>query len=101
MNNDGGSRNFYQRVERALEVIDADVKDILGRVGKLEGGAPQPPDTLGQILQRIATLEAQAKESKSDAMTTGARMWEIAKYLIIAGLGAGAGIVAAGGVHKP
>jgi hypothetical protein len=94
MDSDGGSRNFYQRVERALEVIDADVKDILQRVSTLEGGAPKPPDTMAQVLQRVATLEAQAKESKSDATTTGDRIWEIVKYVLIAGLGAGAAVAA-------
>lgn len=84
------ARNFYSRVERQLEVLEADGKEILQRLSRLEGGAPQPPDTLGQILQRIAILEEKAKETKSDQTATNTWVWEIVKYLLVAGGGGAA-----------
>lgn len=81
------ARNFYSRVERTLEVVEADVKDILQRVSKLEGGTPQPPDSINQILQRIARLEEQGKETKADQGTTNSHLWDIVKYVLTAVLG--------------
>lgn len=84
---DGGSNNFYQRVEGQLRVLEADGKEILQRLSRLEGGAPQPPDVIAQILQRIATLEAQGKDTKADQTTTNSRLWEVVKYVLTAVIG--------------
>lgn len=93
------ARNFYSRVERQLEVLEADGKEILQRISKLEGGTLQPPDSLNQILQRVAVLEEKAKETKADQKTAGDRTWEIVKPILLAVLGAGLALVVKG--HTP
>lgn len=98
---DGGSRNFYERVERKLEVLEADGKEILQRISKLEGGAPQPPDTLAQILQRIAKLETKQADQGKEQDTTSNRLWEIVKYVLTAAIGGAIGAWLKGGGHTP
>mgnify|MGYP001608789051 CR=1 FL=1 len=58
--------NFYQRVERQLSVIEADVKDVLARV---------------------AVLEEKARTAEKEQDSMGDRIWDVVKYLIIAVLG--------------